>query len=230
LTRYCDDLVIVCPTKAAAEAALTTLGRLLADLGLRLAEAKTRLVETDAGEGFEFLGFHHREVRSFRNPNVMFLARWPGHAAMLRARGRIREILSRRNLLRPVPDVITDVNRFLRGWGAYFRHGNSTRHFNRLDQYVTRGGKVNDVGEPDEGEPHVRNRRGDAGNGARWHGCRDERRTGNRPDCARFAYPAGSPRQRPTRQVQAGLAGLVQTAAQLGSTIGLPRLQLQMGL
>ena len=138
LTRYCDDLVIGCPTKAAAEAALAALGRLLAELGLRLAEAKTRLVETDAGAGFEFLGFHHRKVRSVRNPNVMFLARWPGHAAMLRARGRIREILSRRNLLRPVADVITDVNRFLRGWGEYFRHGNSTRHFNRLDQYVTR--------------------------------------------------------------------------------------------
>ncbi|MGH7410513.1 MAG: group II intron reverse transcriptase/maturase [Candidatus Methylomirabilis sp.] len=138
LTRYCDDLVIVCRTKAEAEAALEVLGRLLAELGLQVAEAKTRLVGVDEGEGFDFLGFHHRKVRSVRNPSVRFLASWPGHVAMQRARGRVREILARRQLLRPVSDVITDVNRFLRGWGGYFRRGNSTRHFNRLDRYVTR--------------------------------------------------------------------------------------------
>ena len=138
LTRYCDDLVIVCPTKAAAEAALQALGQLLAELGLRVAEAKTRLVGVNDGEGFDFLGFHHRKVRSFRNPSVMFLASWPGHAAMQRARQRVRELCARRNCLRPVADVITDVNRFLRGWGGYFRKGNSTRHFHRLDLYVGR--------------------------------------------------------------------------------------------
>jgi RNA-directed DNA polymerase len=138
LTRYCDDLVIVCPTKAAAEAALQALGQLLADLGLRLAEAKTRLVGVDGGEGFDFLGFHHRKVRAFRNPSVMFLASWPGDAAMRRARERVRELCARRNCLRPIGDVITDVNRFLRGWGGYFRKGNSTRHFHRLDLYVGR--------------------------------------------------------------------------------------------
>jgi RNA-directed DNA polymerase len=138
LTRYCDDLVIVCRTKADAEAALQVLERLLAELGLQVAEAKTRLVDVEGGEGFDFLGFHHRKVRSVRNPSVMFLASWPGHAAMQRARARVRETLARRQLLRPVADVITDVNRFLRGWGGYFRHGNSTRHFNRLDRYVTR--------------------------------------------------------------------------------------------
>jgi len=138
LTRYCDDLVIVCRTKADAEAALQALGQLLAELGLRVAEAKTRLVDVDDGEGFDFLGFHHRKVRSFRNPSVMFLASWPGQAAMQRARGRVREICARRRLLRPVVDVITDVNRFLRGWGGYFRRGNSTRHFHQLDLYVRR--------------------------------------------------------------------------------------------
>ena len=138
LTRYCDDLVIVCPTKVDAEAALQALMQLLAELGLQVAEAKTRLVDVDGGEGFDFLGFHHRKVRSFRNPRVMFLASWPGQAAMLRARKRVREFCARRNCLRPVTDVITDVNRFLRGWGGYFRKGNSTRHFHRLDLYVGR--------------------------------------------------------------------------------------------
>ena len=138
LTRYCDDLVIVCRTRADAEAALQALLQLLAELGLRIAEAKTRLVDVDGDEGFDFLGFHHRKVRSFRNPSVMFLASWPGHAALQRARKRVRELCARRNCLRPIGDVITDLNRFLRGWGEYFRKGNSTRHFHRLDLYVGR--------------------------------------------------------------------------------------------
>jgi RNA-directed DNA polymerase len=58
LVRYCDDLVILCRTKAQAEAALRELRALLAGLRLELADAKTRLVCLDnEGEGsFDFLG------------------------------------------------------------------------------------------------------------------------------------------------------------------------------
>ncbi len=63
LVRYADDLVVVCYEQWQAEAALAELRALLADLGLELAEAKTRLVHLDEnGEGFDFLGFHHRMV------------------------------------------------------------------------------------------------------------------------------------------------------------------------
>ena len=44
LVRYADDLVILCRSRAQAEAAMTELRALLADLGLELAEDKTRLV------------------------------------------------------------------------------------------------------------------------------------------------------------------------------------------
>ncbi|HEY8695309.1 MAG TPA: group II intron reverse transcriptase/maturase [Chloroflexota bacterium] len=136
LTRFADDLVIVCPTKAKAEAALATLAKLLAELGLRVAEAKTRLVDTDSGQGFDFLGFHHRKVRSFRNPKVKYVAQWPSQSAMRRARTRIRELLARQRLRRPTSEVFGDVNRFLRSWAEYFRHGNSTPQFHWLDRYV----------------------------------------------------------------------------------------------
>jgi hypothetical protein len=64
--RYCDDLVILCSTKERAEAALAVLTKLLADLGLTLAAAKTHLVDLRApGSGFDFLGFQHRRVESF---------------------------------------------------------------------------------------------------------------------------------------------------------------------
>ena len=44
---------------------------------------------------------------------------------MQHARDRIRELTGRSRLLLPVEVIVEDVNRFLRGWAAYFRYGNS---------------------------------------------------------------------------------------------------------
>jgi group II intron reverse transcriptase/maturase len=134
LVRYADDLVVLCRTRAQAEAALGQLRALLAELGLELADAKTRLVcVNEDGEGFDFLGFHHRMVDSFSKPGVRFMARWPSARAMRQARQRIREITHRRLLLRPPEEVVASLNRFLIGWGGYFRRGNSSRHFDKID-------------------------------------------------------------------------------------------------
>src|SRR5207244_12203052 len=82
LVRYADDLVVLCGTQAQAEAALAELRALLAELGLELAEAKTRLVcLNEEGEGFDFLGFHHWMV-GLRKPGRRFLARLPSARAM----------------------------------------------------------------------------------------------------------------------------------------------------
>ncbi len=69
LLRFADDLVILCWTRTEAEAALQTLRQVLATLGLEVAEAKTRIVQLKPeNPGIDFLGFHHRIVRSFRHP------------------------------------------------------------------------------------------------------------------------------------------------------------------
>jgi retron-type reverse transcriptase len=61
LVRYADDLLVMCHTRAEAEAALVALRTVMAELGLQLKDAKTRIVHLrERGEGLEFLGFHHR--------------------------------------------------------------------------------------------------------------------------------------------------------------------------
>jgi RNA-directed DNA polymerase len=85
LVRYADDPVVMCWSRSQAEAALARLTVLLADLGLEPKAAKTRIMHLEeGGEGFGFLGFHHRLVRS-RGLNgkkrMMFLARGQGDAA-----------------------------------------------------------------------------------------------------------------------------------------------------
>src|SRR5258705_13359527 len=103
LVRFADDLVVMCWSRSQAEAALARLRELLADLGLEPKEAKTRIVHLEeGGEGFDFLGFHHRWVRSrgWRGKRgVTFLGRWPADKAMQRARDRIRELTVRSRLL-----------------------------------------------------------------------------------------------------------------------------------
>jgi RNA-directed DNA polymerase len=137
LVRYADDLLAMCTTREEAEAALAALRLILAELGLELKDAKTRIVHlADGGEGVDFLGFHHRWVRAKRARHVEFLARWPSRRAMQHARDRVREITARERLLLPIEDVVQDLNRYLRGWAGYFRYGNSARHFNLIEHHA----------------------------------------------------------------------------------------------
>ena len=128
----------MCWSRSQAEAALERLTVLLAGLGLEPKAAKTRIVHLEeGGGGFDFLGFHHRLVRS-RGLNgkqrVTFLARWPADKAMQHARDRIRELTGRRRLLLPPEAIARDVNMFLRGWAGYFRYGHSARRLSKIRQ------------------------------------------------------------------------------------------------
>jgi hypothetical protein len=127
----------MCETREEAEAALAALRLILAELGLELKDAKTRIVHlAEGGEGVDFLGFQHRWVRAKRAKHVEFLARWPSRQARQHARDRVREITARERLLLPVEDVVQDLNRYLRGWAGYFRYGNSARHFNLIEHHA----------------------------------------------------------------------------------------------
>jgi len=140
LVRFADDLLVVCKSEQQAQAALVRLRELLADLGLAPKEAKTRIVELAVGgEGFDFLGFHHRMVRSrgiHGRGGIEFLARWPSDRAMRRAHDRITELTVRSRLWLPVEEVVKDLNRFLRGWAGYFRCGHSAARFHTITQHA----------------------------------------------------------------------------------------------
>jgi RNA-directed DNA polymerase len=136
LVRYADDLLVMCATQQQAEAALARLRDLLAELGLQPKPAKTRIVHlAEGGEGFDFLGFHHRLVRSRGvrgKRGVAFLARWPTDKAMQRARDRLRELTARSRTLLSVETVVEDINRFLIGWANYYKYGHSTVRLGKI--------------------------------------------------------------------------------------------------
>ncbi|MFJ6772952.1 group II intron maturase-specific domain-containing protein [Kitasatospora sp. NPDC091257] len=135
--RYCDDFVVLSPTRQRAEQARELAAEVLGGLGMRLHPEKSGIVcLTRGGQGFDFLGFHHRKVESWKWRGRFYLQRWPSARALGVLRDKVRAATSRSRTERPVSAVVADLIPVLRGWAAYFRNGNSGRKFNAIDGYV----------------------------------------------------------------------------------------------
>jgi len=137
LIRYADDFVVLCATKARAEEARDRAAAVLAGLGLQLNPDKTRIVRLTKGEqGFDFLGFHHRKVEAWRWPGRFYMQRWPSKRAMASIKDKARQATDRRFVGYSLETAVQRLNPVLRGWGNYFRVGNSARKFSTVDSYV----------------------------------------------------------------------------------------------
>ncbi len=136
LVKYADDLVILCATREQALKARELVAATLGMLGLRLHPEKTKVVGLARGaEGFIFLGFEHRMRKSWRT-GYWYLQKWPSPRAMASVRGKIRDRTDRRYARLPLEYAVENVNHVVRGWGNYFRYGNSAAKFAQIDSYV----------------------------------------------------------------------------------------------
>ena len=136
LVKYADDLVVLCATKEQAVTARELVAATLKTLGLRLHPEKTGVVGLARGaEGFIFLGFEHRMRKSWKT-GYWYLQKWPSPRAMASIRGKIRDRTDRRYARLPLEHAVENVNHVVRGWGNYFRYGNSGQKFSTIDSYV----------------------------------------------------------------------------------------------
>jgi RNA-directed DNA polymerase len=134
LVRYADDFVVmVHGTRSDAEALRSEVGDVLAPMGLRLSEAKTRVRHID--EGFDFLGWRiqRRDWRSRTGKKAVYT--YPSKKALASIKGKVRR-LTRRARHRTLADLLRRLNPVLRGWCNYFRHGVSSRTFSYIDHYA----------------------------------------------------------------------------------------------
>jgi RNA-directed DNA polymerase len=137
LVRYCDDFVVLAPTRARVVEAKARIEAILGPLGLRLHPDKTRIACLLKGqEGFVFLGFEHRMRESRKWRGRWYLNRWPSPRAMASIRAKVKQRTARRFASLPLGAVVESLNPVLRGWGAYFRYGNSSQKFSAIDSYV----------------------------------------------------------------------------------------------
>ncbi|MFI7708498.1 group II intron reverse transcriptase/maturase [Nonomuraea sp. NPDC049480] len=133
IVRYADDFVImVLGSKEHADALWDEVSEVLAPLGLRLSESKTRVCHID--EGFDFLGFRIRR-RLKRGTNKKYVYTYPSKKALASITDKVRALTNRARH-KTLADLLHQLNPALRGWCNYFRHGVSSATFRYLDQYT----------------------------------------------------------------------------------------------
>lgn len=87
--------------------------------------------------GFDFLGFHHRMMESWRWRGHWYLHKWPNPRAMKAIRQKVKDMVGSRHVLtHSLNDCIRARNPVLRGSAQYFRVGNANRQFVKVDEYV----------------------------------------------------------------------------------------------
>lgn len=134
LVRYADDFVVlVHGTQQDAEALWDEVTAVLAPIGLRLSEEKTRVCHVD--EGFDFLGWRiqRRNRRGQHGRKAIYT--YPSKKALASIIGKVRK-LTRRACHRTLAALLRRLNPVLRGWCNYFRHGVSSRTFNYVDHFA----------------------------------------------------------------------------------------------
>ena len=133
IVRYADDFVILCSKRP--EFYLGEAKKVIDRVGLTLNEQKTRLVDVRE-EPFDFLG-HRFAVQPSKRSGELKTYYYPSPKAMASVKKRIRDV-ARGGQHWNLPELIKErFNPLLRGWGNYFKTGNSRMHFKSIDNYAT---------------------------------------------------------------------------------------------
>jgi RNA-directed DNA polymerase len=143
LTRFADDWVITCQSKAEARAALAAALRILKELGVELHSQKTRIVHVQ--HGFEFLGYKIKrgkrlklssdKIRSTAKAGALYA--FPREKSIRRFMDQVRALTKRRVPLK-TKELIERLNPILRGWGHYYKKAHVRKLFNRLNRWIVR--------------------------------------------------------------------------------------------
>ena len=137
LIRYADDFVILFASRDDAEMGLRLVNTKMTELGLKLNTEKTKIVDMRNGrKGFDFLGFHHRQVMSWRYKQ-RYTWNFPKKEAVMKIKQKIKKALGTRAILKlSLEEIINFINPTLRGWMNYFKFGNSSKVFQEIDVYI----------------------------------------------------------------------------------------------
>jgi RNA-directed DNA polymerase len=142
LTRYADDWVVTCQTRAAAQRALAEATALLQTLGVTLNADKTRIVHVQVG--FEFLGYKIKrgtrplrlapsKIRSGVRSGALYA--YPRQKSIQHFKEQIRQ-RTRRKAPVTTPELVAQINPVIRGWGLYFHKAHVRKLFAQLDRWI----------------------------------------------------------------------------------------------
>jgi len=129
VVRYADDLVVLCRTRAEAQAALSRVKSILeGELDLTVHPEKTRVVHVS--QGFEFLGYRIKKAyeKVYARPREKSVASF---------REKIRYATRRKQGVNLV-EMIHRMAPIIRGWGNYYRKAHVRTLFFKIDRWIER--------------------------------------------------------------------------------------------
>ena len=127
VVRYADDFVVTCASKDVLEGEVRPwIEAFLAQRGLRLSPAKTRV--THINEGFDFLGWNFRKYRG-----VLLIK--PSRKNVKAFYGKVREIVKSHKMVTQA-DLIKLLNPVLRGWAQYHHPVVAKETFSKIDSLL----------------------------------------------------------------------------------------------
>lgn len=136
IVRYADDFVIL--ARYQSRRLIEWTENLLEDrFRLTINRQKTKIVKLNQpGASLSFLGFTLRYDRDRLGRDHRYLNEFPSDKTMARARDKLRDLTGPRRSCMPIPTLIAEINRFLRGWKQYFAHGYPQMAFRTLDWFL----------------------------------------------------------------------------------------------
>jgi len=136
LVRYADDFVIL--ARYQTRRLVDWVERMLEDrFKLTINRSKTRVVKLrEPRASLDFLGFTLRYDRDLYGRDQRYLNVFPSKKALARLRDKVRVLTRRQRCFQPIPTVIGEINRLLRGWKAYFGHGFPRVAFRAINWFV----------------------------------------------------------------------------------------------
>jgi RNA-directed DNA polymerase len=138
LVRYADDFVVLA-RHISPQVQCFIEGKLEGWLGLQLNREKTRIVSLQSpGQSLDFLGYTFRYDRDRLGRAKRYWNLTPSRKALTRERAVLHEKLSLRRSHVPLVDLITELNRHLRGWARYYSLGYPRKAMRDINAYVLR--------------------------------------------------------------------------------------------
>ena len=133
IIRYADDFAVLTDGTGQDAAALREeIAGVLAGLGLRLSQAKTRVVHMSGG--FSFLGFRIQWRRK-RGTDQWYVYTFIDDRPVRALKAKIRALTPRTSQL-DLGYVLTRLNQVMHGWANYFRHAVAKNTFGMLDNFA----------------------------------------------------------------------------------------------